>query len=578
MNIDEASVFSLYCSGITNQRILSEKLNMSLGKINGIISNLYSNGYIIDEKISEKGLDFLNNSKSDSLVILAAGFGLRMVPIGNETPKALLKIKDEVLIERIIKQAQDKGIKKIFIVVGYLKEKFEYLIDKYGVKLIYNPDYKIANNSVSLMRCCNYLNNSYIVPGDLYFLDNPFSTHEFCSYYLLSNKRCDKGSFSIGKNGILINRNRNKHYYPAIGLSFIHKYDVNDFVSRLERLVKINSNSFWEECFFLEQNNNVYAKFYDKERYYEINTFDDLVKIDDKSESLDNYELSIIKEALSCELSDIHNVTVLKKGMTNRSFIFELFNKKYIMRIPGKGTDNLINREDEANVYLAIRKIDICDNVIYINPKNGYKITEYIEGAKNCNAFDFEQVALCMKKLRSFHEKHLKVRHVFDLYERIEYYEDLWDGRPSIFDDYLITKRKILELKKYVDKTKNEYSLTHIDAVCDNFLIFNNKDIKLIDWEYAAMQDTDVDIAMNCIYALYKREEVDRVIDLYYLEGCKKETRIKIYCYIAICGLLWSNWCEYKRILGVEFGEYSLRQYRYAKEYYAIVMEELRNV
>ena len=42
--------------------------------------------------------------------------------------------------------------------------------------------------------------------------------------------------------------------------------------------------------------------------------------------------------------------------------------------------------------------------------------------------------------------------------------------------------------------------------------------------------------------------------------------------------LLWSNWCEYKKSLGVEFGEYSLRQYRYAKEYYRIVKEELSQI
>ena len=50
-------------------------------------------------------------------------------------------------------------------------------------------------------------------------------------------------------------------------------------------------------------------------------------------------------------------------------------------------------------------------------------------------------------------------------------------------------------------------------------------------------------------------------------------TRIKIYIYIAMCGLLWSNWCEYKRKLGVEFGEYSLRQYRYAKDFYRAAKE-----
>ena len=101
--------------------------------------------------------------------------------------------------------------------------------------------------------------------------------------------------------------------------------------------------------------------------------------------------------------------------------------------------------------------------------------------------------------------------------------------------------------------------------------------IALIDWEYAGMQDTDVDLAMFIIYSMYGKEQADDLIDAYYTEGCKKEKRLKIYCYVAVCGLLWSNWCEVKYHEGVEFGEYSLRQYRYAKEYYKYVKEELEN-
>ena len=115
--------------------------------------------------------------------------------------------------------------------------------------------------------------------------------------------------------------------------------------------------------------------------------------------------------------------------------------------------------------------------------------------------------------------------------------------------------------------------LTHIDAVPDNFLFTRDGDIRLIDWEYAAMQDPHVDIAMFCIYAMYDREQVEQLIDLYFENKCDKEIRIKIYAYIAVCGLLWSNWCEYKLQLGVEFGEYSIRQYRYAKDYYNLVKE-----
>ena len=102
------------------------------------------------------------------------------------------------------------------------------------------------------------------------------------------------------------------------------------------------------------------------------------------------------------------------------------------------------------------------------------------------------------------------------------------------------------------------------------------EEIRLIDWEYAGMQDPHVDVAMFCIYSLYNKPQIDRVIEDYFPKGCNIAIRIKIYCYIAVCGLLWSNWCEYKRNLGVEFGEYSLRQYRYAKDYYRIVQDELK--
>jgi thiamine kinase-like enzyme len=86
------------------------------------------------------------------------------------------------------------------------------------------------------------------------------------------------------------------------------------------------------------------------------------------------------------------------------------------------------------------------------------------------------------------------------------------------------------------------------------------------------MQDPHVDIAMFCIYSMYDKAQTDRLIRLYFDREVPDVLRAKIYAYIAACGLLWSNWCEYKLILGVEFGEYSLRQYRYAKEYYRHTM------
>ena len=89
------------------------------------------------------------------------------------------------------------------------------------------------------------------------------------------------------------------------------------------------------------------------------------------------------------------------------------------------------------------------------------------------------------------------------------------------------------------------------------------------------MQDPDVDIAMFAIYSMYERDQLDNLIDTYYKGNCPDDTRLKIYAYVAVCGLLWSNWCEYKNTLGVDFGEYSFMQYRYAKEYSKLVLDVL---
>ena len=76
-----------------------------------------------------------------------------------------------------------------------------------------------------------------------------------------------------------------------------------------------------------------------------------------------------------------------------------------------------------------------------------------------------------MKKLREFHELKLKVNHEFDLFEHIQFYEQLWEGSPSTFKDYAETKRKVFSLKSYVEQYCGQKVLTHIDAVPDNFLL-----------------------------------------------------------------------------------------------------------
>lgn len=112
--------------------------------------------------------------------------------------------------------------------------------------------------------------------------------------------------------------------------------------------------------------------------------------------------------------------------MTNRSS-FLLVKEKVHYAYTGRRTDQLINRRQEAAVYQTIDGKHICDDIAYINPENGYKITEFLEGARVCDPLNYEDVKKCMKRLHAFHDLKLKVNHEFDIFGQMEFYETLWE-------------------------------------------------------------------------------------------------------------------------------------------------------
>lgn len=582
MNIYEYDVLKqLATENYSNQRVLSEQTGYSLGKVNEAFRQLVDYDYIfVDGSLTTLGQAKIQCNRPKNAVILAAGFGMRMVPINTEMPKGLLEVQGEILIERLIRQLQEAGIKDITIIVGFLKEKFEYLIDQFGVKLIYNKEYATKNNLHSLALQANQLENTYILPSDIWLEKNPFSTIELYPWYLVSEETDASSTIRVNRQKELLETKSNQIGNKMIGVAYVTK---NVGKSLAEQLFKMDGQTkyaedFWEVAFFHEkQAATIYAKVYRLDQAFEIDTYEQLRELDDQSTHLQTEIIDLIAKELSVETKEIVEIQVLKKGMTNRSFLFRVNDKRYIMRIPGEGTDELINRQQEAQVYNVLANHRISDDIVYISPEKGYKITEYLENSNVCDPENLNEVALCMAKLRSFHQLQLQVPHTFDLFEKIDFYESLWEGQPSIFKDYATTKEKIYALKTLVEQLPKEWCLTHIDAVPDNFLFTETGEIRLIDWEYAGMQDPHLDVAMFAIYSLYEREQVEQLIDAYFVEGCSSEVRMKIYAYIAISGLLWSNWCEYKRLLGVEFGEYSLRQYRYAKEYAAIVQKMINS-
>lgn len=583
MNIQDADVLrTLLYEPFANQRVLAESAGYSIGVVNGSLKKLVQEGYLDKEiRLTAKARKTLKKKAPRNAIILAAGFGMRMVPINLSTPKALLEVNGERLIDRLITQLNEAGVSDITVVVGFMKERFEYLIDKYGVDLVVNGEYASKNNLHSLALVADRIHNTYIIPCDIWADSNPFSNSELYSWYMVSDFIEQGSDVRINRKKELVKTSGKTAGNAMIGISYLLEPEAMAVREKLKELDdEEHSKWFWEAALYQKDRMIVHSKVARNTQVVEINTYEQLRNFDPDSTQLKSDAINTIANTLNCRESDIVDIELLKKGMTNRSFSFNVNGSKYIMRIPGEGTDQLINRAQEADVYKAIRGHGLCDDPVYIDPRNGYKITKYLNKVRPCDPERVQDLKRCVKKLKSLHDLNLKVSHTFDVFKQIDFYESLWGDTPSAYEDYAETKEKVNSLKPFVDEVEKDWCLTHIDAVPDNFLFYTPEEkskekIQLTDWEYAGMQDPHIDIAMFCIYSMYDKPRCDRLIDLYFEGNCDQITRTKIYAYISICGLLWSNWCEYKRNIGVEFGEYSLRQYRFAKDYYKYATEQM---
>lgn len=130
-------------------------------------------------------------------ILLAAGMGTRLRPLTLETPKSLIEVNGKPLLERQVEFLKEKGIKEIIVVTGYLNKKFEYLKEKYGVKLVFNDKYDIYNNIYSMYLVRKYLGDSYVIDADVYINRNFIVTDINRSTYFSAYKRNVKNEWKL---------------------------------------------------------------------------------------------------------------------------------------------------------------------------------------------------------------------------------------------------------------------------------------------------------------------------------------------------------------------------------------------
>ena len=602
---------------LITQREMAQKLDVSLGTANALVKECVALGLIAEGepeadgkkwKVLEAGGRLLEQYKVDGALIIAAGFGSRFVPLTFETPKGLLEVFGERMIERQIRQLHEAGIRDITIAVGYLKEKFEYLIDKYDVKLLYNPEYSSKNTLATIYRARKVLEgrNMYLLSSDNWMRENMYHAYECGAWYSASYQKGDTKEWCLtfNKKGRITDvKVGGRDAWVMYGPAYFSREFTGRFLPVLKAYYELpGTEQFYWEQVYLDLLNGEAARRIKAEdgdllkraakeagvspehwaeiamdanrqpenQVYEFENLEELRLFDSKYQNQsDNEAMKLVSKVFEVPESRIRDIRCLKAGMTNKSFLFSVDEKHYICRIPGPGTELLINRRQEKAVYDAVKPLGITEQLIYLNPDTGYKIAHFYEDARNASSGSWEDMGQCMEMLRRLHSSGIAVGHDFDIRERIDFYEKLCRSHGgTLFEDYEDVRVWMNWLMDRLDEMGREKCLSHIDANVDNYLFLKDGGVKLLDWEYAGMCDPMIDVAMCAIYSYYDDKQMEHLLELYLNRKPTEDEYFAAFAYAALGGFLWSLWAVYKSVLGEEFGEYTIIMYRYAKKYY----------
>ena len=271
-------------------RTLSDSLKISGTAIGKCLEKLIASELIGKQedvlKITGKGLEALEPYRVKKAVVMAAGFGSRMMPATAERPKPLVTVNGVRILDTLLDALVAVGIQDITVVRGYKKERFDEILEKYPfIKFIDNDRYDKENNISSAILALDEIDDCYLCEADLY-ITNPkiITKYQFASNILGSySLETDDWSFQLDNAGHIINyRKGNTYCWNYYGISYWTKEDSAQLRKDWCELYETNKDVFWEEVPLIlrKENYGVEIRQCDKSDIMEIDNYYELAQLD----------------------------------------------------------------------------------------------------------------------------------------------------------------------------------------------------------------------------------------------------------------------------------------------------------
>lgn len=556
LNKKEFDVLRYLCENHSDmtQRNIAEGTKLSLGTVNGIVQILLNNGYINEfYQVTSLGYEIMKPYKVKNAIILAAGMSTRFIPVSYELPKGLISVKGEVMIEREIRQLHEAGIQEIIVVVGYMMEKFLYLRDKFNVKLVVNNEYSTKNTHSSIYVARDFLSNTYILCSDNYYPNNMFHQYEYRAFYcsiFLPGVSYVERAFTFDNEGLVIDTNKPSHDQ---WIMYGHAYYDNEFTAKFRPTLESYfgkpgvEGMYWENV-WAENVKDIpmWIQQVEDNEILEFDSMDELKVFD--PDYINNNKVKVFEnicKVLECNISDIEDISVIKKGLNNQSFKFKCNGECYIYRHPGINASGVIDRRKEARCLHVAKELGIDETLIYIDEEDGWKISKFIDASDTFDFCNITHINLLAEKLKKLHDENISVGFGFDYKKESEYLIELLRHIDALAYRRTITeKESMLPIFNYLENDKWQVSLCHNDLYEPNLLLNHNK-LYVIDWEFAGDSDIGFDVCKLFAVGNQSFDEIDKWMFGYFGRNTTKEEKCHLISCAAVIYYYWYIWGIY---------------------------------
>ncbi len=480
------------------------------------------------------------------------------------------------LIDRALSILRELQYNHIILVVGYKAELF-YTYQADDVQIVVNKDFEFTSSMGSLALVENYVNEDFLLlEGDTFYERTLVEQLTRSEYETCLSMTEETGSgdecYVETQRGFVTKITKDRHRVCNIegemigvlklSLSVFHRmldayhhctnpyinyeYLLMDVTSVLERPVVRFKNLIWGDVDtqddFKKLHNTLYRKLCRKE-----NPFD--------RDNLMSY-LSVIFPDEDVSTAEIVQIG----GMSNKNFKVILKNKEYVLRVPGNGSEGMVDRTNEEYNAIEGCKMSVNPQIRYFNPTTGIKLADFVSNAETLNSATIQRHSNMSKVAeiyRKVHNSHIRLKNEFNIFQEINKYDKLLEKSNAVmYEGWEEVKPKVLALEERLNNLGVTLRACHNDAVPENFIKAEDGTLYLIDWEYSGINDPMADFAALFLESNFSKENQDFVLREYFQGDIPENTFEKIKCYQILWDYLWAQWTVIKEANGDDFGTY----------------------